>query len=89
VTAMDALDMGHRTKEQLWTTINTVLSVLNRIHSLPSDFNATKTVRRWVETIAALGLDEELNDDQCRQLRFDIDTAYQELKDHLSGGRSG
>ena len=86
VTALDAIDMGHKTKEELWSPVTNVLSVLNRIPSLPHDFTATATMTRWVKVITELELDQSLDDDQCRQLRFDIDKSYQQLKDHLSSG---
>ena len=87
VTALDATDMDHASKEELWDPISAVLSTLNDIHTLPHDFPAKGVFHRWVRTIQDMPFDVELDPDQRQQLKFDLQTSYTSLTDFLSGKR--
>lgn len=85
VTMQDALQMGHKTKEELWPLARAIVSVLGRIPALPADFHVVATLKRWMQTLHAMSLDDDLDDDQVRQLRLDVDTCYSALQEFLGG----
>jgi hypothetical protein len=85
VTMQDALQMGQKTKEELWPVVRSIVSVLGRIPSLPADFHGVETLKRWMQTLHDMTLDDELDDDQIRQFRLDIDACYSALQEHLGG----
>ncbi len=87
VTALDAADMDHASKEQLWDPISAVLSTINDIYTLPHDFPPKAVFQRWVKTIQDMPFDVELDADQRQQLKFDLQTSYTLLTDFLSGKR--
>jgi ESCRT-I complex subunit VPS28 len=91
VTALDAIEMNQRTREELWTPIQDVSSLLLRIPSLSDEFEATTKMRAWLQTLRDMGVTDELDEDQVRQLKFDLQTSYDALKAHfnMSTRRSG
>jgi hypothetical protein len=47
-----------------------------------------KTVRSWMTKLHALPASHELNDDDVRQLLFDLESAYNEVRVHFGVGNA-
>ncbi len=84
VTALDAIEMNQRTREELWTPIQDISSLLLRIPSLSDDFESTSKMRSWLQTLRDMGVTDELDEDQVRQLKFDLQSSYDALKAHFN-----
>lgn len=80
VTALDAIDLGSRTRDELWPHLNAVLEVLRRIPTLGEDSEPIAKTRVWCNTLASLPLSATLDEDQARNLRFELHVAYESLK---------
>lgn len=84
ITAMDALKLSMFAVDQLFPALKDILDGLSRLHSLPSDHEVYGKVRHWVTTLNSMKASDELNDDQARQLSFDLDQAYSSFKRFIS-----
>ena len=49
---------------------------------LPASYDRDR-VGRWLTLLNGMRAREELTDDQLRQMKFDVDTAYHEFKESL------
>lgn len=54
-----------------------VLDSLNKIDNLPPDHVSKTKTKEWILTLNGMKAFEELDEDQARQMSFDLDVAYQ------------
>ena len=83
ITVMDALSMEQRAVDQLHPNLADLNSNLNQITSLPSDHEAKVTVRRWLEKLHSMRASDELDEEQSRQMLFDLETAMGQFEQAL------
>ena len=76
ITAMDVLKLNVRAADAVCPVINDLMNSLNRISSLPADFEGKQKVKEWLIKISKLRAHEELDDADARQLLYDLDAAY-------------
>eukprot|EP01083_Nonionella_stella_P067678 179168_1 len=76
ITTMDCLKLEMRAVDELQPHLNDLLESINKITKLsPEDESRTK-VRDWLLKLNSMRAAEELDEDQARQMLFDLEAAY-------------
>lgn len=85
ITCMDAVKLNYKAKDQLHPLLSELMTSLNRMDSSIFDsssgggFQGRGKLVQWLITLNELKINEEISDDQARQLLFDLDNAYKEF----------
>ncbi|KAJ2557608.1 Vacuolar protein-sorting-associated protein 28 [Coemansia sp. RSA 1933] len=83
ITIMDALNMEMRSVDKLHPLLTDLLQSINAATFLPSDFKWKTSFRDWLITLNKMKASDELEDDQVRQLLFEVEQAYSDFKNIL------
>ena len=83
ITIMDKLRLGIKSMDELYTDIKDLSDSLDRLSDLPPNFEGKVRVSRSLTTLSGMSAADELDEDQVRQMLFDIDNAYSELQKTL------
>jgi len=83
ITAMDSLKLNMRAADELYPLANDVLEQLAHFEELPADHDSRVRVARWVSTLVHMSAADQLNDEQARQMYFDLETAYNAFRAFL------
>lgn len=81
ITAMNAIQLQQRSVDQLQPWLSSLTSSLNDCPI--KDFEGKKRVLNWLIILNGMKAHEELNDEQLRQLSFDLETSYNEFHKSL------
>ncbi|XP_066272140.1 vacuolar protein sorting-associated protein 28 homolog isoform X1 [Branchiostoma lanceolatum] len=76
ITVMDKLRLEIRAMDEIQPDLRELLETMNRLSSLPPDFEGKTTVSRWLQTFGTMQAHDELDDNQVRQMLFDLESAY-------------
>lgn len=49
---------------------------MNRLTLLPQDFEGKLKIKEWLDKMSSMRASDELNDEQVRQLIFDMESSY-------------
>lgn len=82
ITALDAVNMNQRAVDQIHPLIQDLVRVLNKVEGLIRGFNR-EPLQKWLIELNAMRAVDELNDNQIRQLTFDLDNAYNDFMRRL------
>ncbi|CCD25110.1 ESCRT-I subunit protein VPS28 NDAI_0E02930 [Naumovozyma dairenensis CBS 421] len=74
ITVMDALKLNYRAKDQLHPLLAELLLSINRVTNV--DFEHRKKLIEWIVKINKMDVNQDLSDNQARELLFDLDLAY-------------
>ena len=83
---MDALKLGQRAVDEIQPLISDLTSSLGKVHSIPTDFEGILKMRQWLQKLNEMRAVEEIDEDESRQLLFDLDSSYSAFHKHLSNG---
>lgn len=83
ITAMDGVRVGQRAVDELHPLMSDLMDALTRLPETPNDFEPNRKVQKWLQELNAMRAVDELDDDQCRQLTHDLDSAYSEFTRYL------
>jgi ESCRT-I complex subunit VPS28 len=76
-TAMDAIKLELRDVDEIQPLISDLLYFgLNKVKGLPSDFEGKAKPENWLKTLNAMRAYDRIDDEQARQLLFDLDESY-------------
>lgn len=86
VTTKDAIELNVRAVDGLQPHVVNVVSGLlqMRTHGLPPDFIGLVKINGWLQRLNSLRANDELDDDQARQLLHDLETSHQAWIQFLS-----
>ncbi|ELR18496.1 vacuolar protein sortingassociated protein 28, putative [Acanthamoeba castellanii str. Neff] len=87
ITAMDSLKLNMNAIDQVHPLLTDLFESLNRISALAPNFEGKAKVRHWLSLMASMKASDELNDEQVRQLLFDLETSYTAFHNSLGGGK--
>eukprot|EP01105_Mastigella_eilhardi_P018737 TRINITY_DN4367_c0_g1_i1.p1 TRINITY_DN4367_c0_g1~~TRINITY_DN4367_c0_g1_i1.p1 ORF type:complete len:255 (-),score=84.32 TRINITY_DN4367_c0_g1_i1:125-847(-) len=76
ITTMDSLKLNMTAVDSVQPLLNDLLDALNRNGSLQPDFEGKIKMRNWLEILSRKKASDTLDEDQCRQLLFDLDQSY-------------
>lgn len=74
ITLMDGLKLSFRAKDKLHPLLSSVVTSLNKVTT--ADFEGRAKIVEWLITLNAMRANEEISEDQAREMIFDIDNAY-------------
>jgi len=80
LTAHDALQLKFTAVDQMYPQLLHVAESLDRVTSLPPSFEGKATVGKWLTKLKTLPATYQLNEDEVRQLTYDLNMAYQEFR---------
>ena len=87
ITAIDALALQNYAIDTVQPLLIELIGSLTRVSSLPPDFEALVKVRLWLQKLNEMRAYEELEEEEARQLKFDLESTYQAFMKHLSSSR--
>ncbi|CAM9165500.1 unnamed protein product [Ectocarpus fasciculatus] len=87
ITAMDALKLDRRAVDDIQPYISDVMNALTKIPGLPADFDGLKKLTHWLEELNKKRAVDSIDEDDARQLAFDLDSSYALFLAHLKNGR--
>ena len=73
---MDALKIELRAVDEIQPLVADVATSLNRLAGLPKDFPPSLKIQEWLRLLNGMRAVEEIDEDQGRQLMFDLDNCY-------------
>ncbi|KAJ3413156.1 hypothetical protein HDV05_008359 [Chytridiales sp. JEL 0842] len=84
ITLMDAIKLNMIAVDQIHPLLSDLIQLLNKIPSLPAEFDEHKTkIKHWLIALNKKKASENLDEDQSRQLLFELDTANQAFHNAL------
>ncbi|KXN84140.1 hypothetical protein AN958_00410 [Leucoagaricus sp. SymC.cos] len=83
ITFMDALRLNLRTKEELHPLLRDLVTSCSKLKDHKDSEGRSRMVS-WLITLNGMQISEKLDDEQSRQLLFDIEHAYNEFFHSLS-----
>ena len=81
ITLMDSLKLNLYAVDQLHPQLSDLIQSIHRL-SLP-DYQGRNKIKDWLITLNKMKASDELDQDQARQLLFDLESAYAELQHSL------
>ncbi|CEF96780.1 Vacuolar protein sorting-associated, VPS28 [Ostreococcus tauri] len=76
IGVMDTVKLDMRAKDQVGPLLGDLLLALCRVSRLPSDFEGTKSVRRWLSRMDEMRASEAMDEEEARDFLYEIETAY-------------
>jgi ESCRT-I complex subunit VPS28 len=80
---MDKLRLNIFAVDEIHPDLNELLATLNRMSTLPADFQGKELVKKWLGKLESMRASEELTEDDGRQMVFDLEKAYNEFNRSL------
>jgi ESCRT-I complex subunit VPS28 len=65
------------------------MSSLGKVPTLPADFEGLQKLRLWLKKLNEMRAVDEIDEDDSRQLLFDLESSYSAFHKHLQGHSSG
>lgn len=80
ITAMDSLKLNQRAVDEVQPLISELMNSLTRVKGITSEtFAGSKKLADWLSKLNQLRAVEEIDDDEARQLVFDLEAAYNDF----------
>jgi ESCRT-I complex subunit VPS28 len=76
ITLMDVLKLNIRAVDEIQPLLSEMMSSLTQVSGLPPTFDGREKIEGWLRTMNAMRAADELDDEQARQLSFDLERAY-------------
>ncbi len=84
ITVMDSLNINMVAADQLHPLLSSLIQSLNKITSLPKDFEGRGKIRDWLIKLNKMNASEKLPPEQARQLLFDLERAHTDFFQFLN-----
>lgn len=81
---MDALKLGQRAVDEVQPLISELMSSLGRVPSLSSEFEGVVKMSVWLKKLNEMRAADEIEENDVRQLLFDLESSYTAFHKHLS-----
>ena len=78
ITLLDAIKIGMVSKDTLHPLLVDVIQAVNKVTD--KEFENKGKIVNWLITLNQMRASEELNQDQAREVQFDIESAYYGFK---------
>eukprot|EP00168_Porphyra_purpurea_P014830 TRINITY_DN435_c0_g1_i5.p3 TRINITY_DN435_c0_g1~~TRINITY_DN435_c0_g1_i5.p3 ORF type:complete len:162 (-),score=52.88 TRINITY_DN435_c0_g1_i5:256-741(-) len=80
LTALDAVQLQLTAVDQMYPLLLQVAESLDRVTSLPPSFEGKATVGKWLTKLKTLPATYQLNEDEVRQLTYDLNMVYLDFR---------
>jgi len=84
ITAMDSVKLNLVSVDVVFPLLNEIVESLNKNPSLPPEFEAKSKMKNWLIILNRMKASDELNEEQVRQLMFDLESSYNAFHRSLS-----
>ncbi|KAH0609474.1 uncharacterized protein H6S33_012960 [Morchella sextelata] len=82
ITFMDALRLSYTAKDQLHPLLSDVITAVNNVTGA-KEFEGRQNIVKWLIVLNQMGAGDEIDENQGRQMLFDIENAYNEFYKNL------
>ena len=86
ITTMDALRLGQRAVDEIQPLVQEVTGSLVRVTQLPADFEGMQKMRLWLQKLHDMRAHDEIEEQESRQLLFDVESSYNAFHAFLKSG---
>jgi len=76
ITIMDRLRLQIRAKDEIHPDLEDLKLTMDRLSMLSDDFEGKVAVQKWLDTLSQMRAHDELDEEQVRQMIFDIEQSY-------------
>lgn len=76
ITAMDSLKLNMVAVDQVFPILSDLLQSMHRVAELKPDFAGKIKMKEWIGKLHAMPASQELQEDEVRQLLFDLEFGY-------------
>mmetsp|Transcript_105983 Transcript_105983/g.129271 ORF Transcript_105983/g.129271 Transcript_105983/m.129271 type:complete len:214 (+) Transcript_105983:87-728(+) len=87
ITTVDGLQLSLKAVDEIHPHLKDLMESINKVISLPPDHPSKKKVQEWLIILNKMKASDELDDDQIRQMTFDLENAYAEFVKFLQGSK--
>lgn len=84
ITVMDSLNINMTAADQIHPLLSLLIQSLNKITTLPKDFEGRGKIRDWLIILNKMSASEKLSQEQSRQLLFDLEKAHTDFFNFLN-----
>ena len=81
ITPIDVLSLGITAVDEIAPPVRDLNQALQGYPNLPASYTGLQTVTKWVNIFAAKKATDNLSEEEIRQLKFDLEGAYQQFSD--------
>jgi len=85
ITTMDSLKLNMTAVDQIHPLLTDLLESLCKISSLPPEWEGKTKIQGWLVQLNKMKASDQLNEDQIRQMLFDLESTYNKFHKSLSG----
>jgi len=85
ITLMDSLKLKMVAVDEIQPLVGDLLESLNKVSNLPNDFEGKIKIQNWFTLLNTMRATDELNEDQSRQMFFDLENAHLAFYRSLDG----
>ena len=86
IAPLDVIALDIRSVDELLPPLREVMLALQAYPNLPGDYQGLQTVTNWVNKLGTMKASDELTEEDCRQLKFELDGAMQRFNDVVLRG---
>jgi len=79
ITTMDSIKLNMTAVDQLQPLMSSLLDSLNKVPSLPSNDLGKSKIINWLKLLNTMKAHDELNEQQIRQLLFELESSYNDF----------
>lgn len=83
ITCLDLLNLGNHAVDEVQPGLRDVMDSITKVPRLPAEFPGLEKMRYWLETLNSMRAAESVNEEQVRQLIFDLNAVYSAFMDWL------
>ena len=84
IAIIDVLALGMTAVDDLGPPLRDVLSALQTYPNLPANYTGVSTLKKWVGQLEGMSATSNLNEDQIRQLKYEIENELDKFKECLN-----
>lgn len=88
ITILDRIKLGYRSMDELLPDLRELHQTMNRLTILPSNYEGSQTVKKWIDKMGSMGASDQLDDNEIRQFSFDFETAFNEFQKVLQENKA-
>lgn len=83
ITTMDAVKLDQRAVDELQPLLSDLMDALTRLPETPNDFEPNRIIQQWLQKLNMMRAVDQIDEDDARQLYYDLDNAYTAFTRHL------
>ena len=83
ITALDALKLDQRAVDEIHPHISDLMYSLKRVHGMKPEFIGIVKVSSWLSKLSSMKASDSINENDVRELIFDLETSYNAFHEFL------